>query len=84
MDFIKPPDCGPPPPAAVYPDISTAFTAHMQKPMGTRFSPGTLSLLGVVYACDREGKGDSRVPSLQGSRNAPRVPIQICAIVQGY
>ena len=62
MDFINPPDCGPPPPAAVYPDISTAFTAIQAHAKAHRYAFFTRNSkpTRVVYTCDGEGKGDSR------------------------
>ena len=66
MDLLLPKDCGPPPPAAVYPDILTAFSAlqaHARAhgyALFKRDSQPPKVPTRVIYACDREGKGDSR------------------------
>ena len=77
MDLPTPKACGPLPSPAIYPDIPTAFAAlqghakaHGYALFKRDSQPPKSEPTRVIYACDREGRGDSRAknPSIHPKR----------------
>ena len=77
MNLSAPKACGPPPSAAVYPDIPTAFAAVQAhaKAHGYAFYKRDTRPTKIIYACDRAGQAESKAKTfvihLQRQRKDP-------------
>ena len=66
MNLSAPKACGPPPSAAVYPDIPTAFAAVQAhaKAHGYAFYKRDTRPTKIIYACDKAEQAESKAKTL--------------------